>query len=117
MNFLTQQFINKAQSILSKNKVGNTSGGFQDLQEPAASNGKMLDFLQLNQDERDTRIDLHALDAGTKGYERLLVHCRDTDVLVLLTHYHKHLSVQEMSMCAGTRNTPRHIPNRAIRTS
>ena len=39
-----------------------------------------------NHEEGDTRLILHACEAADRGYERVLVICRDTDVLLLLVH-------------------------------
>ena len=60
------------------------SGGFEDPEEVASAAGIDVSHLQASHEEADTCILLHAADATTKGYQRLIIHCRDTDVLVLL---------------------------------
>ena len=43
--------------------------------------------LRCSHEEEDTRIVFHAAAAKNAGYERLIVHTPDTDVLILLTHF------------------------------
>jgi len=43
--------------------------------------------LQGNHDEADTRLILHSCEAVNQGYKRVLVICRDTDVMLLLVHF------------------------------
>jgi len=43
--------------------------------------------LKANHEEADTRLILHALEAISCGYERIVVQCRDTDVLLLLLFF------------------------------
>ena len=45
------------------------------------------------------RLILHACEAADRGYERVLVSCRDTYVLLLLVHF---MSIVEIGMITGT---------------
>ena len=53
----------------------------------------------------DTRIILHAKEASDQGYERLVVRCKYTDVLVLLTFISNELC-QEIWMQTGSFKSP-----------
>ena len=43
--------------------------------------------LSSNREEADTRLILHAYEAVTNNFNRLIVMCGDTDVLFLLIHF------------------------------
>ena len=45
------------------------------------------DHFSVQQEEADTRIVIHTKDAITRGYERGVVKCRDTDILLLLIYH------------------------------
>ena len=64
--------------------------------------------LKSNQEEAVTRIILHALETRGGGYECGVVICRNTNVLVLLSHFRKHLS-NEIWMHTGTSKDRRYI--------
>ncbi len=51
---------------------------------------------------------LHIADAAQQGVKRIVVICRDTDVLVHLVHHYEHL-IREVWMRAGTAKEPRVI--------
>ena len=76
-----------------------TAGGFEQT-AVASSQESDVHLLQSSDEEADSRIILHAKVASLDGYERVIVSCRDTDVLVLLTHFAGQLS-REMWMRAG----------------
>lgn len=80
------------------------SGGFLNPKDVVSTN-KNRDLIQLKSDheEADTRIILHATDAKQQGYNRIDVHCSDTDVLVLLVAQREHLP-EETFMKTGTAN-------------
>lgn len=59
-------------------------------------------------EEADTHILLHAVDATAKGYQRLIIQCRDTYILVLLLVFAYRLS-PEVWMKAGTAKKPCYI--------
>ena len=52
-----------------------------------------MGHLQSNQEEADTKIILHALDATTDGVTELHIHSQDTDVLVLAIRRYPELCV------------------------
>ena len=89
------------------------SGGFEDPEKVTSTAGIDVSHLQATHEEADTRILLHAADATAKGYERLIIQCRDTDVLVLLLVFANQLS-QGIWMKAGTAKKPRYIKVHAI---
>ena len=60
------------------------SGGFDDAEKVATAAGIDVSHLRAAHEEADTCILLHAVDAKIQGYERLIIQCRDTDVLLLL---------------------------------
>ena len=60
-------------------------GGFEDLMKVLSLNVENdVNHLRANHEEADTRILLHIRDACNQGYARLVIECRDTDVLLLL---------------------------------
>ena len=79
-----------------------TSGGFKEPTKSCSTSLGNLTYLTCNHEEADTRIILHACDAVSKGYNMLLVHCRDTDVLLLLVHFLGAIKDVETWMIAGT---------------
>ena len=56
-------------------------------------------------EEADTRIILHGADAAANGYDRLVIACRDTDVLLLLVVFSEYLA-QEIWMRIGSTKKP-----------
>ncbi|KAG0730476.1 Transposon TX1 uncharacterized protein [Chionoecetes opilio] len=85
-----------------------TAGGFEEDTKVASSQGSDVEQLQPSHDEADTRIILHAKAAYMDGYEWIIVSCRDTDVLVLLTYFAGQLS-GELWMGTGTRQERRYV--------
>ena len=76
-----------------------TAAGFQNLESAESSTGQASASLKSDQEKADTRMILHILDAARSGFNRILVYCRDTDVLVLLIHFYEVISAQEVWMC------------------
>ena len=98
-NFLSEYMIQHGQELLPNCELV-TSGGFK---EPTSSTSmENLTHLTCNHEEADTRIILHACDAVSKSFNRLLVRCRDTDVLLLLVHFVGTIKDVETWMIAGT---------------
>jgi len=60
-------------------------------------------------EEADTRLVLHAIDASRHGCSRIVVHSKDTDVLVLLLHFYPSLT-HDVWMKTGTLSKPVFIP-------
>jgi len=56
------------------------------------TSGPNVSCLRSTHDEADTRIILHARTLTIQGFRRIVVHSRDTDVLVLLAHFANQLS-------------------------
>jgi hypothetical protein len=86
---------------LSENQEFIISRGFEDPEKVVSLAGNDVKHLGSDHEEADTRILLHAADAASCGVRRLVIHCRDTDVLLLLIVFAEHLS-QEIWMKAGT---------------
>ena len=57
--------------------------------------------LRGNHEEADIRLILHSCEAASEGYERLVLRCSDTDVLLLL-FYFMPTRVAEVWMVSGT---------------
>ncbi|KAG0710562.1 hypothetical protein GWK47_022565 [Chionoecetes opilio] len=85
-----------------------TAGGFEEETKVASSQRSDVEQLHSSHEEADTRIILHAKAAYINGYERIIVSCKDTDVLVLLTHFAGQLS-EELWMRTGTRQERRYV--------
>ena len=66
-----------------------TAGGFSEIDKAASTMGRDTDSLKSDHEDADTRIILHAKEASDTGYERLVICCKNTDVLVLLMLRHK----------------------------
>ena len=64
--------------------------------------------------EAETRILLHSKDAQLHGFVRVVVLCKDTDVLVLLVHFKHHLP-REILYMSGTKKDPKHVPVHEIK--
>ena len=66
-------------------------------------------MLSGNHEEADTRLILHLCKAVDGGYERVLVICRDTDILLLLVHFMPTKPV-EVWMISGTAKSRKCYP-------
>ena len=106
-NFLSEQMMLEAKKSRPTCELI-TAGGFEEGTKAAASQGSDVEQLQSSHEEADTRIILHAKAAYMDGYERIIVSCRDTDVLVLLIHFTGQLS-GELWMRTGTRQEQRYV--------
>ncbi|MEW8545283.1 MAG: hypothetical protein AB2693_17305, partial [Candidatus Thiodiazotropha sp.] len=85
-----------------------TAGGFQDPKMVTCSTQRNTDMLSSTHEEADTRIILHAKDAAQQGYDRTVIVCRDTDVLILLLHF-RHLLSREIWFKSGTQKKPKFV--------
>lgn len=83
--FLSQYLID--QSNLSNGCELVTYGGFEDPKRAESTLRGEIPQLGGNHEEADTCLILHACEAVTSGYNRILVVCKDTDVLLLLTYF------------------------------
>lgn len=104
-NFLSEQLKLKAET---KGVEIVIAGGFSEGKTVYSSTGRKVEHLQSTQEEADTRLILHGVDACQQGFERLVYVCRDTDVLVLLVHFLPKLS-NEVWMRTGTRKQYRYV--------
>ena len=65
--------------------------------------------------EAETRILLHSKDAQPlHGFVRVVVLCKDTDVLVLLVYFKHHLP-RELLFMSGTKKDPKYVPVHEIK--
>ncbi|KAG1661763.1 hypothetical protein GQR58_021271 [Nymphon striatum] len=81
--FLSEAMVEMAEEKLNPTHELVVAGGFEDLLKVWISTDRSTDHLSSNHEEADTRLILHAADASQQGYERCVLQCRDTDVLVL----------------------------------
>ena len=95
-------------SSIHEDRVIVTEGGFTEIDRDVSSTGRDIESLKSDQEEADKRIILHAKEASDEGYERLVICCKDTDVLVLLTFFATELC-QEVWMKTGTFKAPQFI--------
>lgn len=77
-----------------------TGGGYSTAEDAKSTKRTELS-LNANHEEADTRLILHALEAVRQGSQRIVIICRDTDVLVLLVHFLSQKAV-ETWMVSGT---------------
>ena len=61
----------------------------------------MSNFMEITIEKADTRLILHSCEAVSESYERILVICSDTDVLLLLLHFMPSRAAQ-VWMISGT---------------
>ena len=94
--FLKEELLQRAPE---GNKELNVSGGNNGM--AASSTQRNMDHLCSSQEEADTRMVLHAFDAKSRGYERVIITSSDTDVFLLLTAFYPQMST-EVWMKAGT---------------
>ncbi len=98
--YLSTELIQRADTLTDGGCEVVAGGGFPN-PDNARSNIRDVKHLSVNHEEADTRMIVHAMDAVKLGYKRLLVMCRDTDVLLLLLYHLGALSV-ETWMISGT---------------
>ena len=94
------------------------AGGFDDITETYTTmnrEDRHINHLRADHEEADTRIVLHVNDALKQGYDRIIIQCRDTDVLVMMVSL-LHNSSSEIWMKAGTIKKPRNIAIHKIST-
>ena len=62
-------------------------GGFVCTEKASSSSREKVLALTCEHEEADTRIILHGLEAIQRGYDHIMIFCRDTDVLLVLLHF------------------------------
>ena len=83
--FVTEIIVRKG-TVLPEQCDFVTGSGFSSATR-ARSTRRSEVKLQGNHEEADTRLVLHSCEAVNQGYKRVLVICRDTDVMLLLVHF------------------------------
>ena len=113
IQFLTKELLNKAKGLPADKELI-IAGGCETPDLVISSTYAISkEHLCSTQEEADTRIILHAIDAS-RNKKLIIVHSKDTDILLLLI-YHK--TASEVWMNAGTSKKPRCIPVHIIRDS
>lgn len=105
--FLSNEILKRARTLPEGCTIV-AGGGFPD-PENAKSNNFDAKHLSVSHEEADTRMIIHAKDAIDRGYKRIVVNCRDTDVLLLLIYHLGELAV-ETWMVSGTSKQRRCFP-------
>ena len=102
-HFLSEIMLQKNKDLPEEYEVV-AGGGFRDY-TAAKSTRRSKDYLNLNanHEEADTRLILHASEAVQNGYQRIIVMCRDTDVMLLLLHFTASKASEVWMMCGNTR--------------
>ena len=98
-NFLSEMIMQKGEDLPERWELL-TGGGFSSPTD-ARSTRRQTVHLHSNHEEADTRLILHSCEAASEGYERLVLRCSDTDVLLLL-FYFMPARVVEVWMVSGT---------------
>ena len=106
-HFLSTELLDKAQDI-SENHEDVADGGFPDPVN-ARSSRRNVNHLSANHEEADTRLILHGKDACEANFKRMVVVCRDTDVLLLLLYHLGEMDI-EVWMSSGTARQRKNYP-------
>jgi len=110
-NFLAEEIIKKGKDLPGRFELV-TGGGFTDVTD-ARSTRRDDPRLHGNHEEADTRLILHSCEAVNEGYQRVLVICRDTDVMLLLIHFVS-TRISEVWMVSGTAKNRKCYPLHAV---
>jgi len=109
-DFLSAELLRQS-DMLPEGSVVVAGGGFTgDIN--AKSNNFDADHLSVDHEEADTRMIIHAKDAIENGFQRLIVICRDTDVLLLMLYHIGNMV--ETWMVSGTAKQRRCYPVHTI---
>ena len=87
--FVSDSVATKAPARLPDNKIIVLVGGFADcniVKSVTSVGTAVMENMSSTQEEADTRLMFHAIDLS-KTCPRIIVHCNDTDILVLLLYY------------------------------
>lgn len=106
--FLSHRLIAHGTRIQEQTEII-TGGGFEDIQTTQSSKDGIVPQLQGDHEEADTRMIVHAVDAIAKGFKRVLVHSRDTDVLLMMIHFLCDVSA-DVWMVSGTARQQKNYP-------
>jgi hypothetical protein len=111
IQFLSKELLVRANNLPTGSELV-IAGGPESDEHAASSVGRDVGHLMSTQEEADTRLILHAYDAKHQGYEKIVICCRDTDVLVLAIHHDLGPNVW---ISCGTGKKPRCLPVHEIR--
>ena len=110
-DFLSHELMSMAKSVAEPKEVAEEAPveapqighcwRFQGNERVTATSDRDVSHLESNQEEADTRILLHAADAGQSGFQRVVVASHDADVIVLLIHFRRSLP-REVWVRTGT---------------
>lgn len=114
-SFLSEALVKMAPELQPSQELV-ISGGFVDVMKVWTSSDRKNHSLSSNHEEADTRIVLHAKDALLEGYQRCVIQCRDTDVLVLALGHRSSLP-PEVWMSTGLKSKKPFIPVHKIELS
>ena len=106
-NFLFEMIMQEGEDLPERWELV-TGGGFSSPTD-ARSTRRQTVHLHGNHEEADTRLILHSCEAASEGYERLVLRCSDTDVLVLLLYFMP-TRVAEVWMVSGASTQPKCYP-------
>ena len=109
--YLSTELLRKAETLVGNCEVV-AGGGFPDPVNTKSSKREVT-ALSANHEEADTRLILHANDAIQNNYKRIIVICRDTDVLLLLLYHLGHTEA-EVWMVSGTSKQKKCYPVHTI---
>ena len=110
--FLSRALIEKAKSLSQEYELV-VAGGFENILDAWSSFGRPVDGLKSTHEEADTRLILHAEDTYRHGFNRCVLQCRDTDVLVLALGFRDKLS-PELWLSTGSSSKHPFIPVHSI---
>ena len=110
--FLSRALIEKVKSLSQEYELV-VAGGFENILDAWSSFGRPVDGLKSTHAEADTRLILHAEDAYRHGFDRCVLQCKDTDVLVLALGFHDKLS-PELWLSTGSSSKQLFIPVHSI---
>ena len=109
--FLTEIIVTKGTDLPQQCELV-TGGGFSCATHGRSTRRSEVK-LQGSHEEADTRLVLHSCEAVNQGYKRVLVICRDTDVILLLVHFIP-AQTAEVWMISGTAKKRKCYPIHAL---
>ena len=102
-NFLSEMIMQKGEDLPERWELV-TGGGFSSPTDARSTRRQTV-----HHEEAATRLILHSCEAASEGYERLVLRCSDTDVLVLLLYFMP-TRVVEVWMVSGASTQPKCYP-------
>ena len=105
--FLSKSLQTRAETLPREQELV-TGGGYQN-ELKTTSNRCEVPHLSSNHEEADTRIIIHALVAARDGYDRIVIKCQDTEVLLLLIYHIGQLHIDVWMMAGTFKKTKLHL--------